>query len=269
MSRRRSFAIRASLPITTSSPSPLRRSPPRLLQASSSWSSRAAATIRCCAVRSRCSRFCATNGRVDGPHAAQQARRRHDAHAARRRRRRRRLVPGSTRQTVRAGRSAGGSVDGGGRRRARAVCDARLKRSSSAARQRRCSTAREAGRELFYLDWFASRGVRLVLTTEDGSTGERGRVTVPLERELQHARRQRHGLRLRAGADARSRRACLGKVRAALAGVGRACHGMRHGRLLQLRDPGERHRPAATTTCVPASAARSSTAPIWCGTDSG
>ena len=44
-----------------------------------------------------------------------------------------------------------------------------------------------SGRELFYLDWFASRGVRLVLTTEDGSTGERGRVTVPLERELQNA----------------------------------------------------------------------------------
>jgi dihydroorotate dehydrogenase electron transfer subunit len=44
-----------------------------------------------------------------------------------------------------------------------------------------------SGRELFYLEWFASRGVRLVLTTEDGSTGERGRVTVPLERELQRA----------------------------------------------------------------------------------
>jgi dihydroorotate dehydrogenase electron transfer subunit len=44
-----------------------------------------------------------------------------------------------------------------------------------------------SGRELFYLDWFQSRGVRLVLTTEDGSTGERGRVTLPLERELQRA----------------------------------------------------------------------------------
>lgn len=41
--------------------------------------------------------------------------------------------------------------------------------------------------ELFYLDWFSSRGVRLVLATEDGSLGERGRVTVPLERELQGA----------------------------------------------------------------------------------
>jgi dihydroorotate dehydrogenase electron transfer subunit len=44
-----------------------------------------------------------------------------------------------------------------------------------------------SGRELFYLDWFAERGVRMVLSTEDGSSGERGRVTVPLERELQRA----------------------------------------------------------------------------------
>jgi dihydroorotate dehydrogenase electron transfer subunit len=43
------------------------------------------------------------------------------------------------------------------------------------------------GAELFYLDWFRERGVRLVLTTEDGSTGERGRVTGPLDRELRHA----------------------------------------------------------------------------------
>jgi dihydroorotate dehydrogenase electron transfer subunit len=44
-----------------------------------------------------------------------------------------------------------------------------------------------SGRELFYLDWFTSRGVRVVLTTEDGSMGERGRVTVPLDRELRSA----------------------------------------------------------------------------------
>jgi dihydroorotate dehydrogenase electron transfer subunit len=41
--------------------------------------------------------------------------------------------------------------------------------------------------ELFYLDWFEQRGVRLVLSTEDGSLGDRGRITVPLERELQRA----------------------------------------------------------------------------------
>src|SRR6185436_10735455 len=41
-----------------------------------------------------------------------------------------------------------------------------------------------SGAELFYLDWFASRGIRLVLATEDGSLGDRARITVPLEREL-------------------------------------------------------------------------------------
>jgi dihydroorotate dehydrogenase electron transfer subunit len=41
-----------------------------------------------------------------------------------------------------------------------------------------------SGAELFYLDWFTSRGVRVVLSTEDGSTGERGRVTGPLEQAL-------------------------------------------------------------------------------------
>ena len=39
-------------------------------------------------------------------------------------------------------------------------------------------------RDLFYLDWFSRRGVRLVLATEDGSRGEHGRVTVPFERDL-------------------------------------------------------------------------------------
>ena len=43
------------------------------------------------------------------------------------------------------------------------------------------------GGELFYVDWFASRGVRVVLSTEDGSSGDRGRVTVPLEHALRGA----------------------------------------------------------------------------------
>jgi dihydroorotate dehydrogenase electron transfer subunit len=42
-----------------------------------------------------------------------------------------------------------------------------------------------SGAELFYLDWFTSRGIRLVLATEDGTRGERARITVPLERELE------------------------------------------------------------------------------------
>ena len=41
-----------------------------------------------------------------------------------------------------------------------------------------------SGRELFYLDVFRKLGVELVLTTEDGSVGERGRVIAPLERQL-------------------------------------------------------------------------------------
>jgi dihydroorotate dehydrogenase electron transfer subunit len=44
-----------------------------------------------------------------------------------------------------------------------------------------------SGAELFYLDWFEKRGIRIVLATEDGSRGDRGRITVPLERELQGA----------------------------------------------------------------------------------
>ncbi len=39
-------------------------------------------------------------------------------------------------------------------------------------------------RDLFYVDWFADRGVRLVLATEDGSRGVHGRVTAPLARDL-------------------------------------------------------------------------------------
>jgi len=42
------------------------------------------------------------------------------------------------------------------------------------------------GAELFYLDWFKSRGIRLVLATEDGTTGDRARITGPLERELKN-----------------------------------------------------------------------------------
>jgi len=42
------------------------------------------------------------------------------------------------------------------------------------------------GGELFCLDWFKSRGIRLVLATEDGSTGDHARITGPLERELKN-----------------------------------------------------------------------------------
>jgi dihydroorotate dehydrogenase electron transfer subunit len=41
-----------------------------------------------------------------------------------------------------------------------------------------------SGGELFYLDRFKALGVDLVLATEDGSVGEHGRITLPLERAL-------------------------------------------------------------------------------------
>jgi len=45
--------------------------------------------------------------------------------------------------------------------------------------------------ELFYLDFFRNLGVELVLTTEDGSAGEKGRVIAPLERALAARRADR------------------------------------------------------------------------------
>jgi dihydroorotate dehydrogenase electron transfer subunit len=44
-----------------------------------------------------------------------------------------------------------------------------------------------SSRDLFSLDWFRERGVRLSLATEDGSLGDHGRVTLPLERALRDA----------------------------------------------------------------------------------
>lgn len=39
-------------------------------------------------------------------------------------------------------------------------------------------------RDLYYADWFERLGVRVVLATEDGSRGEAGLITAPLQREL-------------------------------------------------------------------------------------
>jgi dihydroorotate dehydrogenase electron transfer subunit len=41
--------------------------------------------------------------------------------------------------------------------------------------------------ELFHLEYFERLGVHLALSTEDGSRGDRGRVTAPLRRALAHA----------------------------------------------------------------------------------
>lgn len=41
-----------------------------------------------------------------------------------------------------------------------------------------------SSRDIYYESFFEAQGARLVITTEDGSRGERGRVTGPLSREL-------------------------------------------------------------------------------------
>lgn len=41
-----------------------------------------------------------------------------------------------------------------------------------------------SARDLFFVEWFERLGVRVLLTTEDGTRGESGFVTVALEREL-------------------------------------------------------------------------------------
>ena len=41
-----------------------------------------------------------------------------------------------------------------------------------------------SARDLYYADWFERLGVRVVLATEDGSRGEAGLITTPLQREL-------------------------------------------------------------------------------------
>ena len=136
------------------------------------------------------------------------------------------------------------SVDGRRRRRARAVRDARRSAARARRQARRCSTARAARDELFYLDFFRALGVELVLTTEDGSAGERGRVIAPLDARLADATRRRAAddLRVRAGRDAGRHGEDRGDARPAVPGVGRAHHGLRHGRLLQLRRPDARRR---------------------------
>ena len=45
------------------------------------------------------------------------------------------------------------------------------------------------GDDLYYADWFAERGVELLLATEDGSVGTHGRITRPLDAALQAASR--------------------------------------------------------------------------------
>ncbi len=91
--------------------------------------------------------------------------------------------------------------------------------------------------ELFHLDVFRDLGVELVLTTEDGSLGEHGRILAPLERRLS-AHPVRHagdGLRMWPRGDAGRHGQGRRRPRPRLSGLGRAHHGLRPRRLLQLR----------------------------------
>ena len=98
------------------------------------------------------------------------------------------------------------------------------------------------GAELFYLDFFRALDVELVLATEDGSAGELGRVVAPLERRLA-ARAPESPVMLYAcgpeGMLAATARTAM-SLPPAVPGVGRARHGMRPRRLLQLRGPDAR-----------------------------
>src|SRR5262245_7018091 len=59
-----------------------------------------------------------------------------------------------------------------------------------------------------------------------------------------------HGVCLRSGADARRDGACRGEARAPVSGLGRACHGLRTRRLLQLRRAGAERRRRVSSRAV-------------------
>ena len=114
-------------------------------------------------------------------------------------------VPRPARPSLLARRSADRSLDGRRRRRARAVCRAGRSARRPRRRRRRCFTARGDPRSSSTSTCSATLGVALVLTTEDGSAGERGRIVAPLERRLggQRTACAGHDLRVRTGRHAR------------------------------------------------------------------
>jgi dihydroorotate dehydrogenase electron transfer subunit len=74
------------------------------------------------------------------------------------------------------------------------------------------------GAELFHLDLFRSLGVDLVLTTEDGSVGEPGRIAAPLERRLAAFGRERSVMLYACGPEGMLRACALAAAR-----FGRPC----------------------------------------------
>ena len=94
---------------------------------------------------------------------------------------------------------------------------------------------------------FGPEACEYIVATEDGSAGNSGRVTLPLERELQSAS-SRNVVVYACGPEpnCRSRRVCRHQVRPEITGFGGTGHGVRPGRLLQLCHPGSQRpwRPA-------------------------
>ena len=146
-------------------------------------------------------------------------------------------VPRSARPSVHGRRSADRSLDGRRRRRPRAVCDARRAPPRGAASGRRSSMAPDAPPNFSTSISFAISASSWSLTTEDGSLGEAGPHHRAARQPPRGARRSRarDDLCVRAGRHAGRLREDRRAPRPAVPGVGRAHHGMRHGRLLQLR----------------------------------
>ena len=97
---------------------------------------------------------------------------------------------------------------------------------------RRSSTARDAATSCSTSISSRRSGVELVLTTEDGSAGERGRVIAPLERRLAGAGPPGAAPSCSTPAAPkacwRPPRATAAQIRLPVRGVGRTHHGMRH-----------------------------------------
>ena len=98
--------------------------------------------------------------------------------------------------------------------------------------------------ELYCIDLFDALGVNVVLSTEDGSRGVRGRITVPLEAALEQ-RPLGNPVKLYVCGPTPMMRACAQLARSArprLRRLARAGHGLRPRRLLQLRRARARRR---------------------------
>ena len=104
----------------------------------------------------------------------------------------------------------------------------------------------------------ATLGVELVLTTEDGSRGERGRIVAPLERRSRRTPAADAGddLRVRPGRHARRHGEDRRAIRPPVPGVGRAHHGLRLGGCYSCVVPMRERATAASITCDRASPGR-------------